>query len=156
MAHIKSVVKLHAAHGLQDFGADPIVVESKLKHCHVLGEVILVHTSKKSQAVSQACPDAFDCVDVNLPFSVTILVLGPGFGVVDGLPGSRLFLAFEPEVGAVLVGENTGLLGGLFGEDFLEGVFLRVPANPETGSPSFAADHAHDRRAVAIGGRSFS
>ena len=73
---------------------------------------LFVHTSKKSQAVSQACPDAFDCGDVNLPFSVTILVLGPGFGVVDGLPGSRLFLAFEPEAGAVLVGENTGLLGG--------------------------------------------
>jgi hypothetical protein len=40
-------MKLHAAHELQDFGADPIVVESKLKHCHVPGEAILVHPSKK-------------------------------------------------------------------------------------------------------------
>ena len=40
-------MKLHAAHGLQDFGADPIVVGSKLKHRHVPGEVVFMHTSKK-------------------------------------------------------------------------------------------------------------
>jgi hypothetical protein len=48
---------------------------------------------------------------------------------------------------SVLVGENTGLLVGLFGENFLEGLFLRVSANPETGPSSFATDHAHDGRA---------
>ena len=46
-AHIKSVMKLYATHGLQDFGADSVVVESNLKHCHVSGEVIFVHPSKK-------------------------------------------------------------------------------------------------------------
>ena len=36
-AHIKSVVNLHATHALQDFGADFVVVEGKLKHSHVPG-----------------------------------------------------------------------------------------------------------------------
>jgi len=86
--------------------------------------------------------------------AVFVSVLGPSCGVVDGLPGSGLLLAFEPEVGAVLVGENTGLLVGLFGENFLEGLFLRVSANPETGPSSFATDHPHDRRPVVLVGPS--
>ena len=55
---------------------------------------------------------------------------------------------------SVLVGENTGLLVGLFDENFLEGLFLRVSANPETGPSSFATDHAHDERPVVLVGPS--
>ncbi len=55
-----------------------------------------MNSAEAAQAVAQTCPNAFDCVDVNLPDAISVLVLSPLFGVIDGFPGSGFLFVFQP------------------------------------------------------------
>lgn len=64
--------------------------------------------------------------------------------MVDRFLLSGLFLAFEPEVGSILIGENGRLFRCAFGNDRLESFFRGIGVDLQRDPSCFPTDHAHD------------
>lgn len=110
-----------------------------------------MNPAEAPQTVAQAFPNSFDCVR-DLSNAVSISVLGSRRRVFDSFPASGCLSVFQPQIRAILVGKEAGLLCRFSGICCPNGLFLGVETDPKVGPPSFATNHPDDRRPVVLVG----
>ena len=45
-----------------------------LEYSNILRQILLMHSSKSSQEIPQACPSTFHCIAVYLPLAIAVII----------------------------------------------------------------------------------
>src|SRR3989304_2721998 len=83
-----------------EFGRDFLCVDTELANRDVLTQVALMHTAKRTQEITHACPQTFNRIDMHFAHAIAIVITRP-----FALPmrASRM-LALQARIAAPFVG----------------------------------------------------
>lgn len=115
-------------------------------HRHIVCEILLVNSAKRTQKVSQRLPQAFNRVDVNFTDAITIIVSGPFF-----LPMTDCCVTtVQPVVAKPFVAVTSRVLGCELLNVLVQGRFVRSFANTQATLSTAASNGADDGRTIIL------